>query len=105
MPRPVAALAALLLLAACTGSSSTVVHSPSPFTGGLTPGLIGDVADQGLGVLDPATGKSANVAPRPPGAFRGARPLSPPPPGPHPPGLYFTVHHHRPAANRTAPGV
>src|SRR5216683_2836311 len=105
MPRPVAALAAALLLAACSGSSSGVVHSPSPFTGGLTQGLIAYVADQGLGVLDPATGKSALVAPLPPGAFRVAGPVWAPAPGLSHPVLYFTVHDDRPAESRTAAGV
>jgi hypothetical protein len=105
MPRPVAALAAALLLAACSGSSSTVVHSPSPFTGGLTQGLIAYVADQGVGVLDPATGKSAIVAPLPPGAFRVAGPVWAPAPGVNHPVLYFTVHDDRPAESRSAAGV
>src|SRR5260370_27821611 len=105
MARPVAALAAALLLAACTGSSSTVVHSPSPFTGGLTQGLIGYVADQGIGVLDPATGKSPIVAPLPPGAFRVAGPVWAPAPGLHHPLLYFTVHHHPPPESRTPPAA
>src|SRR5216683_4729853 len=105
MPRPVAALAAALLLAACSGASSGVVHSPSPFTGGLTQGLIAYVADQGVGVLDPATGKSALVAPLPPGAFRVAGPVWAPAPGLSHPVLYFTVHDDRPAESRTAAGV
>src|SRR5690242_3318619 len=98
MPKPVAALAAaLILLAACSGSGSAVVHSPSPLTGGLTQGLIAYVADQGVGVLDPATGKSVIVAPLPPGAFRVAGPVWAPTPGVNHPVLYFTVHDDRPA--------
>src|SRR6266851_2170408 len=87
MPKPVTALAASLLLAACSGSSSGVVHSPSPFTGGLTQGLI------------------AFVAPLPPGAFRVAGPVWAPAPGLSHPVLYFTVHDDRPAESRTAAGV
>lgn len=105
MPRPVAALAAALLLAACSGSSATAVHSPSPLTGGLPQGLIAYVADQGVGVLDPGTGKSTIVAPLPPGAFRVAGPVWAPMAGTNHPVLYFTVHDDRPAESRTAAGV
>ena len=82
------------------------VHSPSPLTGGLTQGLIGYVADQGVGVLDPATGKSTIVAPMPAGAaFRVAGPVWGPAPGLTYPVLYFTIHDDRPAERRTTTGV
>ncbi|TMC51801.1 MAG: hypothetical protein E6J20_14805 [Chloroflexi bacterium] len=105
MPKPVAALAAALLLAACSSTSAVTVHSPSPLTGGLTHGLIGFVDDQGVGILDPGTGKSTIVAQLPPGAFRVAGPVWAPAPNVNHPVLYFTVHDDRPAESRTAAGV
>ena len=75
-------------------------------TGGLTQGLIGYVADQGVGVLDPATGKSTILAPLPGGgAFRVAGPVWGPAPGVAYPVLYFTIHDDRPAERRTTSGV
>src|ERR1700693_2755003 len=62
-----------IAITAC-GGGSVAVSSPSPLTGGLTGGLMGYVADQGGGALDPATGKSTIGAPMP-----DARD---PPPGP-----------------------
>src|SRR5882762_1418069 len=101
-----AASAAALLLAACSGSTAAPVHSPSPLTGGLTQGLIAYVADQGVGVLDPATGKSTIVAPLPGGgAFRVAGPVWGPAPGVTHPVLYFTIHDDRTAEGRTTSGV
>jgi hypothetical protein len=92
---------------ACSGGGGPVaVHSPSPLTGALTQGLIGYVADQGVGVLDPATGKSTIVAPMPAGAaFRVAGPVWGPAPGVEYPVLYFTIHDDRPAERRTTAGV
>jgi len=82
------------------------VHSPTPITGGLSQGLIAYVADQGVGVLDPATGKSTILAPLPGGAaFRVAGPVWGPAPGLTYPVLYFTVHDDRPAEGRTTAGV
>ena len=82
------------------------VKPPSPITGGLTQGLIGYVADQGVGVLDPATGKSTVLAPLPGGgAFRIAGPVWGPAPGVAYPVLYFTLHDDRPAERRTTAGV
>ncbi len=83
-----------------------VVKSPSPITGGLSQGLIGYVADQGVGVLDPATGKSTILAPLPGGgAFRIAGPVWGPAPGVSHPVLYFTLHDDRPAERRNTTGV
>ena len=92
---------------ACGGGGGTVaVHSPSPLTGALAQGLIGYVADQGVGVLDPATGKSTIVAPMPAGAaFRVAGPVWGSAPGVEYPVLYFTIHDDRPAERRTTAGV
>jgi hypothetical protein len=93
-------------IASCGGGSPAAVKSPSPITGGLTQGLIGYVADQGVGVLDPATGKSTILAPLPGGgAFRVAGPVWGPAPGVAYPVLYFTVHDDRPAERRTTAGV
>ena len=94
-----------IAITAC-GGGSVAVSSPSPLTGGLTEGLIGYVADQGVGVLDPATGKSTIVAPMPAGAaFRVAGPVWGPAPGVAYPVMYFTIHDDRPAERRTTPGV
>src|SRR5947209_13428424 len=106
MPRRLALMIAVLLIAACSRSSAAPpAHSPSPLVGGLTQGLIAYVADQGVGVLDPTTGKSTVVAPLPPGAFRVAGPVWGPAPNVSHPVLYFTLHDDRPAETRTATGV
>jgi hypothetical protein len=82
------------------------VHSPTPITGGLTQGLIAYVADQGVGVVDPATGKATVLAPLPgAGAFRVAGPVWGPAPGVAHPVIYFTVHDDRTAEGRTTSGV
>src|SRR5256714_13867827 len=97
--------AAPLLRAACRATPAAPAHSPSPLTGGLTQGLIAYVADQGVGVLDPATGKSTIVAPLPPGAFRVAGPVWASAPNLNHPVIYFTVHDDRPPESRTSSGV
>jgi hypothetical protein len=95
-----------IAIAACGGGTPVAVKSPTPITGGLTQGLIGYVADQGVGVLDPATGKSTILAPLPGGgAFRVAGPVWGPAPGVAYPVLYFTLHDDRPAEQRTTAGV
>jgi hypothetical protein len=96
-----------IALTACSGGGSAGVSSASRLTvGGLTQGLIGYVADQGVGVLDPATGKSTIIAPMPPGAaFRVAGPVWGPAPGVPYPVLYFTIHDDRTAERRTTAGV
>jgi hypothetical protein len=71
----------------------------------LNNGLIAYVADQGVGVLDPATGKSAIVAPLPPGAFRVAGPVWGPARNVDHPVLYFTLHDDRTAETRNTSGV
>jgi hypothetical protein len=94
--------------AACAGGegSATPSHSASPLAGGLTRGLIGYAADRGVGVIDPATGKSTIVAPFPAGgAFRVAGPAWGPAPDVPYPVLYFTVHDDRPAETRNTAGV
>jgi hypothetical protein len=92
--------------ASCVGSTPVAVKSPSPITGGLVQGLIGYVADGGVGVLDPATGKSTILAPLPGGgAFRIAGPVWGPAPGVAYPVLYFTLHDDRPAERRNTSGV
>lgn len=95
-----------IVIAACGGGGPVAVSSPSPLTGGLAQGLIAYVADQGVGVLDPGTGKSTIVAPMPAGAaFRVAGPVWGPAPGVAYPVLYFTIHDDRPAERRTTAGV
>src|SRR2546426_9211057 len=105
MPKFTAALAAALLLTACSGKTAAPVHSPTPLTGALAQGLIAYVADGGVGVLDPATGKPTIVAPLQAGLFRVAGPVWPPAPNVDHPVLYFTVHDDRPAERRTTAGV
>jgi hypothetical protein len=102
------ALAAILVLGvACRGDSpTTALRSPSPIAGSLDAGLIAYVADQGVGVLDPATGKATIVAPLPGGgAFRAAGPVWAPAPDLGYPVIYFTIHDDRPAERRESPGV
>ena len=100
-----AAIAAVLFILACTGGTAAPAHTPTALTGGLTQGLIAYVADQGVGVLDPASGKSSIVAPLPPGAFRVSGPVWAPGPNVNHPVIYFTLHDDRPAENRTSSGV
>ena len=90
---------AALTLASCAGGTSVATKSPTPITGGLSQGLIAYVGDQGVGVLDPATGKATILAPLPGGgAFRIAGPVWGPAPGVAYPVLYFTLHDDRTAA-------
>ncbi len=96
---------ALLIATACGGGTPTVAHSPSPVQGGLSGGLIAYAADQGIGVIDPATGKGSIVAALQPGTFRVAGPVWGPTPDATYPVLYFTVHDDRPAERRTTTGV
>ena len=101
-------LAALILFAAsCSfGSTPAAVPSPSPVQGALAQGLIAYVAGNGVGVLDPTTGKSIVVAPLPAGAaFRVSGPVWGPALGLSYPVLYFTIHDDRPAERRITPGV
>src|SRR5260370_12741687 len=91
-------LIAAFVLAACSGSTSAPQHSPSPIAGALNDGLIAYVSSQGVGVIDPGTGKSLVVAPLPQGgAFRVAGPAwGPPPPPPQPPLLFPRPTHRAP---------
>jgi hypothetical protein len=100
-------VAAMLLAAACAGGGSPVAEqTPSPVEGALTQGLIAYVASNGVGVLDPATGKSTVVAPLPAGAaFRASGPVWAPAPGLPYPVVYFTIHDDRPAETRTTSGT
>jgi hypothetical protein len=97
----------LLFISACGGGSTPgVANSPSPVQGALAGGLIAYLGDKGVGVLDPASGKSALVAPLPAGAaFRASGPVWAPAPGLSYPVLYFTIHDDRPAERRTSTGV
>jgi hypothetical protein len=97
----------VMLAASCAGSGTPVVEvTPSPVEGALGQGLIAYVAANGLGVLDPATGKSMVVAPLPAGgAFRISGPVWAPAPGLSYPVLYFTIHDDRPAEQRLTAGV
>ena len=101
------ALATAVALAACGGGSAPVAqHTPSPVAGALTNGLIAYVSLEGVGVIDPNTGKSTLVAPLPPyNDFRVAGPVWGPAPGVTYPVIYFAIHDDRPAERRTSPGV
>lgn len=101
------ALAAMVTLASCAGGTAAPpAKSPSASAGGLRSGLIAYVSDQGVGVLDPSSGKAMIVAPLTPGAYRVAGPVWAPAPNVTHPVLYFTVHDDRPAESRnSAPGV
>jgi len=98
---------ALILATACSGGTpGGGTHSPAPVQGALASGLIAYLGDQGVGVLDPTTGKSVLVAPLPAGgAFRASGPVWAPAPGLEYPVLYFTIHDDRPAERRTTTGV
>lgn len=102
-------MSAVLILVAtsCAGDGTPVaVPTPSPVEGALGQGLIAYVAANGLGVLDPTTGKTTLVAPLPAGgAFRISGPVWAPAPGLAYPVLYFTIHDDRPAETRTTTGV
>jgi len=100
------AVIAAFVLAACSGSTSAPQHSPSPIAGALNDGLLAYVSSQGVGVIDPGTGKSAVVAPLPQGgAFRVAGPVWGPAPDVAYPVIYFAIHDDRPPERRTSPGV
>ena len=97
----------VVLIAACAGGGGPVADvTPSPVEGALGQGLIAYVAGNGLGVLDPTTGKATVVAPLPGGgAFRISGPVWAPASGSSHPVLYFTIHDDRPAERRTTTGV
>lgn len=109
MPKTLAAwIVILLVAAACGGGRSAGVPSPSPSpqVGGLTRGLVAYIGSSGVGVLDPASGKSSIVAPLPAGgAFRVSGVAWGPAPGLDYPVVYFTVHDDRPAESRDSAGV
>jgi hypothetical protein len=97
----------ILVAAACGGGGPQVaVQTPSPVEGALTQGLIAYVAGNGVGILDPATGKSTRIAPLPAGAaFRVSGPVWAPAPGLSYPVPYFPVPDDRPVESRTSSGV
>src|ERR1700704_4107788 len=97
----------ILRAPSCAGNGTPAAGAtPSPVEGALGQGLIAYVAANGLGVLDPATGKNTMVSPLPTGGpFRIAGPVWAPAPGLSYPVLYFTIHDDRPAERRTTAGV
>ena len=105
MPRGAAAIAAVLILVACSSTNAGPGRSSSPRTAGLAEGLIAYVGDQGVGVADPATHKATIVAPVPPGTFRLAGPVWAPAPGANHPVIYFSLHDDRPVESRNSSGV
>src|ERR1700681_2003360 len=101
-----AAVFAMLAASCSSGPAPVAEPTPSPVEGALGQGLIAYVVGNGLGVLDPSTGKSTLVAPLPVGgAFRISGPVWAPAPGLTYPVLYFTIHDDRPAETRTTAGV
>ncbi len=93
-----------MVATACGGGAPGVAHSPSPVQGALSGGLIAYLSDKGVGVLDPASGKSTLVVPLPAGGtFRASGPVWAPAPGVEYPVLYFTIHDDRPTERRTTP--
>jgi hypothetical protein len=96
-----------IAVAACGGGApAATVITPTPLEGGLAQGLIAYAATKGIGVLDPATGRSTIVAPLPAGAaFRVSGPVWAPAPGIAYPVIYFTIHDDRPAESSTTAGV
>src|SRR6202163_2492470 len=101
-----AAVFAMLAASCSSGPAPVAEVTPSPVEEALGQGLIAYVAGNGLGVLDPSTGKSTLVSPLPAGgAFRIAGPVWAPAPGFSYPVLYFTIHDDRPAEHRTTSGV
>lgn len=104
--RRLSPLAVLFVVAASCYGGGTPVAVQSPVEGALRQGLIAYVAGNGVGVLDPTTGKSALVAPLPAGsAFRVSGPVWAPAPGLSYPVLYFTIHDDRPAESHISSGV
>src|SRR5690242_20995315 len=92
--------AGVLLLGAC-GGSTTATPTPSAQRGGTTGGLIAYASASSISVVDPATDKSAVVAPLPAGAaFRIGGPAWGPAPGLSYPVIYFTIHDDRPPERR-----
>ncbi|HEX2647995.1 MAG TPA: hypothetical protein VHO95_12280, partial [Candidatus Dormibacteraeota bacterium] len=106
MSKYVAALAVAFLVCACMGGGSGAnSRASSSRVASAAQGLIAFAADQGIGVLDPASGKSMIVAPMQAGTFRVAGPVWGPAPDADHPVVYFTVHDDRPTENRTSAGV
>ena len=105
-PRASLPILVALLVTSCGGSSIGPAPSPTPVVGALKDGLIAYAAGAGIMVLDPATGKTANVTPLPAGAaFRIAGPVWGPAAGVDHPVIYFAIHDDRPPERRTTAGV
>ena len=109
MSRSLAALTLVVALAAACapgGSGAPPTASPSAHVGGLTQGLVAYGSPAGVGVMDPASGKSKLIAALPAGAaFRLSGPVWGPAPGVGYPLVYFTIHDDRPAESRDSAGV
>ena len=98
--------ATLVTLAACTSSSTRGGAASAVRTAAsATQGLLAFASDHGVGVLDPATGKSTMVAPMTPGTFRVSGPVWAPARGLAYPVIYFTVHDDRTPESRNTTGV
>ena len=105
MLRSAAVLAAVLTIAACSGSAAPTTRSSGARIAGLPQGLIAFAGDKGVGVADPATGQFTIVAPLTPGAFRISGPVWAAARGVDHPVIYFTLHDDRPAESRNSTGV
>src|SRR5438105_2284137 len=109
---PRGALTAVLagaLLSACAGGTTTALApsnpKSSPVPGGLTSGLIAFHSVQGIGVLDPSTGKQSLVVPLPAQGLRVTGPVWGPAARAGAQALYFTIHDDRPQETASSDGV
>jgi len=104
--RPAALAALAIVVAACASGSTSLASPPAspPLPNALKSGLIGYASAQGVGVLDPGTGKTLLVAPMT-GQLHVSGPVWGPAPRKRYPVLYFAVHDDRPVDTRGAAGV
>jgi hypothetical protein len=99
-------LAIAIVAGACASTSNPVAPvTPSPVAGALGQGLIAYASGTGIGVIDPISGKSTQLAALPPGAFRVAGPVWAPAPEVAYPVIYFAIHDDRPMESRNTSGV
>jgi hypothetical protein len=96
------------LLAACSAGMTSTPPTPSPkaspVAGGLTAGLVAFRSAQGIGVLDPNTGKQVLVVPVNGQQFRITGPVWGPAARAGASALYFTLHDDRPQESARSDG-
>jgi hypothetical protein len=107
--RSLALILAAALLGACAAGTTTSQPRPtpkaSPVAGGLTAGLIAYRSAQGIGVLDPNSGKQVLVVPISGQQFRIAGPVWGPSARAGAQALYFTLHDDRVQESARSDGV